>query len=115
MTQEEIINRILLEIQHKSILSTKDYTPTTDHYIPVRFFKYYMQLAYAAGYDQGRKLCCNQKQVEQIKDGKVIKIWSSQSEASRAVGADNKTINRAVKGKIKTCKGFQWREHKSIV
>ena len=107
MTQETIQFKILSEIKLRSIQIE---TPvTTDHYIPLRIFEQYVNMIYGAGFDAGRRSLNNRRPIEQLKDGKVIKVWNSQVEASRALESDNRFINRCVRGKKKQFKGFEWR------
>ena len=42
------------------------------------------------------------------KTGKVIKIWNSQTEASRALGIDQSQISKACNGRNKTAGKFGW-------
>lgn len=54
--------------------------------------------------------CPTKKQVIQLsKTGETIYIHDSISAAARFIGTDLKSIKRACKGKVKTCKGFIWK------
>lgn len=108
MTNDEMTDKMLLEIRTKSILPIQDYIPTLDHYVPIRFVKYYLELAYGIGYDKGRKMHSNSKKVEQIKNGEVVKIWDSQADAARAMKCDLSDMNKIIKQQ-KTYKGFEWK------
>ena len=48
------------------------------------------------------------KKVNQIKDGKIVKTWNSQTEASNYFGIDRGNISKVCKDKQKTAAGFQW-------
>lgn len=43
-------------------------------------------------------------------NGNYIQTFSSRTEAAKAVGATKNTINSCCTGKIKSCKGYQWRD-----
>lgn len=50
------------------------------------------------------------KQIAQIKDGKILKIFRSARAACRELGLPGWSgINMAARGDIKTCYGFSWR------
>ena len=42
------------------------------------------------------------------KKGELIKIWESQSEASKETGIERSNINACCNGKIKTAGGYRW-------
>ena len=42
------------------------------------------------------------------KKGKLIKIWDSQMEASKATGIAHQSISLCCNSKIKTAGGFRW-------
>ena len=42
------------------------------------------------------------------KKGELIKIWNSQTEASKATGIAQQAISMCCNGKIKTAGGFCW-------
>ena len=42
------------------------------------------------------------------KSGEPIRIWESQTEASKATGIDKVSISQFCNGKIKTAGGFRW-------
>ena len=44
------------------------------------------------------------------KSGDFMKVWSGYSEAARAYGCKPCTIINCAKGRIKSCKGFVWKE-----
>ena len=48
------------------------------------------------------------KKVAQIRDGKVLKIWKSQSEAARRTSTSHKTVSSCCRGDAKTAGGFRW-------
>lgn len=50
----------------------------------------------------------NSKMVKQIKGGIVVKTWGSISDAARSLGCKPCTIVNCSKGRIKSCKGYQW-------
>jgi len=100
MTQEIAVEKIIASMQSERMMSQELTT----------FITYYLSLVYAVGFDEGRvSTTKNRKKVMQIKNGVLIKIWNSETEASRVIGVNDGTINKAVIGKIKTCKGFEWR------
>lgn len=47
------------------------------------------------------------KRIAQIKDGEVIKVYQSMTEASKELGCSISAISKAC-GKDKTCKGYRW-------
>ena len=50
----------------------------------------------------------NVRVAQYTKDGKLIKIWKSQSEASESTGIAQPTISMCCNGKIKTAGGYRW-------
>ena len=42
------------------------------------------------------------------KDGKVIRFWDSQKEASRATGIPQQNISKCCNGHLKTAGGYGW-------
>jgi len=108
MNKEETINRILLEIRTKSILPTPDYTPTIDHYVPIRFVQFYLELAFTAGYDKGRFEIGHGKKVRQLLNGKEIKVWDSASAAARGMKYSRNTVANAIKHNYKTEHKYNW-------
>jgi hypothetical protein len=46
-------------------------------------------------------------------DGKYIKTFESIAQAQKALGISGIGIYRAVNGKAKSCRGFQWRRSKN--
>lgn len=44
------------------------------------------------------------------KSGDLVKVWSGYSEAARAYGCKPCTIINCAKGRIKSCKGFVWKD-----
>jgi hypothetical protein len=108
MTQEKLLEQLILEMRKRSILSTEDYTPTIDHYVPIRHLKYYLNIAYTIGHEHARMERQLGKKVAQIKNGKVIKIWRNGTVAAKAMGVTKGALNNTVRGIKKTCAGFQW-------
>lgn len=45
------------------------------------------------------------------KTDEVIEVYESISEAARQVGVGNSTISGAIKGNLKTAKGFKWKKY----
>jgi len=109
MTQQEAIKRLLEDVKASSIQNTKSYTPTTEHYIPIHLLEYYLNMSYAIGYDEGRKQVSHRKKIIQIKDGVEIREWESEVIAANAFGVTKHMINKAVTGKIKHFRGFEWK------
>jgi len=109
MQQDELIDKILLEMRKRSILSTEDYTPTIDHYVPIRYLKYYLNIVYTIGHEHARMERHIGKKVAQIKDGKVIKTWRNGTVAAKAMGVTKGALNNTVRGIKKTCAGFEWK------
>jgi hypothetical protein len=109
MTQDELIDRVLLEIRSKGILPTEDYTPSPDHYIPIRFFKYYLQLAYSIGFDEGsnERHARNRKSVIQYSNGKKIQSFESITKAAKSVKGDRANLTKQIGTKV-MYKGFTW-------
>lgn len=63
--------------------------------------------------NHGKKISAGstrKKAVEQYKDGKLIKRYDSQVEACRELGMAQSSLYYCLKGKYKSCKGFQWKE-----
>jgi hypothetical protein len=110
MTQQETLDRILLEVRTHSIPASDDYIPTLDHYMSVKLFSYYAKLIYAIGCDEGRREHTRRTRIRQMKDGIEIKIWESQADAARALKVGVPDINKALRHihNRKKCKGFEW-------
>jgi hypothetical protein len=101
MELNETIDRILSDISNEEDILTKQ------HYIPIRFFKYYLSLAYSIGYNEGSKSRSNQKPIIRIKDNET-KTYLSQADAARDMKVDKSDICKALKHKT-TYKGYQWK------
>ena len=50
----------------------------------------------------------NREIAQLTKDGKVIRFWDSQKEASRMTGIAQPSISQCCNGKLKTAGGFCW-------
>ena len=50
----------------------------------------------------------NREIAQLTKDGKVIRFWDSQKEASRMTGIPQQNISKCCNGKLKTAGGFCW-------
>jgi hypothetical protein len=109
MTREEALDRLLIEIRTKGIPATEDYTPTTDHYIPLRLLEYYLSLAIGIGYDSGRKQIAHGKPVIQMIDDVEIKVWESQWDAEQFYHLSKGTIGKSIKAGTTDKKGFKWK------
>ena len=110
MTQQEALDRILLEVRTHSIPASEDYIPTLDHYIPLRLFTYYASLLYTLGFDARNEYMHNHnsKRIAQIKNGNIIKIYDSIESAAKKMEVNHKSISIAVGKPNRSCKGFQW-------
>ena len=109
MTREDGLIRIINEINANSIPATPTYTPTPEHYMPIRNIIYYLELAYGIGFDEGRRQVSHRKPVAQLKNGKHIRIFPSVAEAAHALCVDKSTIIKSAKGLIKHSKhGYEW-------
>lgn len=84
------------------------------HYIPVKQFEYYLELAAAVGFDLGRKDQKNRKPIYQMLNGKVIQRFDSLSSAAIKTGGDVKAISKVLNHKNRTSNGYQWVYVKTI-
>lgn len=109
MKQGEALDRIILEVRQRGVMCSQNYIPTTDHYIPLRLLSYYLNLAYGAGFDEGKKQNAHGKPVMQLKDGKEIKTWPSQWDAEQFYKLSKGALWKALSGKKIKIKGFDWR------
>ena len=50
----------------------------------------------------------NRKVAQLTKDGKIVEIWNSITEASICTGIDRHNITNCCYGKLKTAGGFRW-------
>lgn len=107
MTCEETVDKIRKEAKENAIKAFEAYTPTPDHYIPFRFFDYYLTLAFSIGYNEGRKQTAHGKRVRQMLNGKEIKIWESQQDAANVMKVTKGSISKAVSKNTK-CAGYMW-------
>jgi len=108
MTREDGLIRIINEINANSIPTTPEYTPTPEHYMPVRNIIYYLEMAYGIGFDEGRRQISHRKPIAQLKNGKHLRIFTSVTEAAHTVKVDKSTIIKAAKKHIQTCAGYEW-------
>jgi hypothetical protein len=108
MTTEDMLSKMLTEIKARSILPTEGYTPTLDHYVPLRFMRHYLELAKAVGFDEGRKQNAHGKAVIQLQNGVAIKTWPSQWDAEKHFKLSKGAIGKAIDKPIKV-KGFEWK------
>jgi len=101
MDQKELISKIAKELQVISDISPMDWLT----------LKPYFEYAYGVGIDTGKAMLSHRKKVEQLKDGKSIKIHDSMADAARAVHGDASTICAIVNNKsgCHTHKGFEWK------
>jgi len=100
MEQETTAQRILAELLELGIVQEKDEDVVWA----------YLAQAYAVGYDYARFQSTHQKPIAQYsKDGRLIKIFESASEAARKTKAGHSEIAKCARGKQKTSGGFQWR------
>ena len=52
----------------------------------------------------------NKKKIVQLsKNGEILKIWDSQTDASKSLGLDKRNINACLKNKRRVCGGYSWR------
>lgn len=109
MNQKITIGKLIEEIKKISIPESDEYVPTLDHYMPLRYLKQYLLMAYAVGYDEGRHSIgkSNAQPVKQIKNGDVVRIWDSHFSASKAFNIHHASIDKAVR-KHSVCCGFEW-------
>jgi hypothetical protein len=113
MSFEELQNKLQKELYSQSLIIE---TPHLQRqYISMEIVEQYFSMIYGAGFDEGRKTLCNQKQVEQVLDGEVIKVWNSQMEASRTLGFDHSGISKCVTGERKKYQGFEWHEKSPVI
>ena len=70
----------------------------------------FIQQAYGAGYDLGKKLRVTGKEIVQLSlDGKKIEVHETALSAARKVGSHPDNIRQAARGVQHTCKGFKWK------
>ena len=112
MTQQEALDRILLEARTHSILASEDYIPTLDHYIPLRLFTYYANLIYAAGFDNGCKQHGIRIKVGQYLNGVLIRDFDCGKNAAKVMGVTKASIYKAINTKKKCC-GYEWKRLES--
>jgi hypothetical protein len=110
MNQKEALDRMLVEIRIHSITNSEDYTPTPDHYVPIRLLRYYMTLAYSIGFDARCEYVHNHnsKRIAKTKNGEIIKIYDSIEDAAKKMEVNHKSISIAANKPNRTCKGFHW-------
>jgi hypothetical protein len=108
MTREDGLIRIINEIHANSIPATPEYTPSLDHYMPIRNIIYYLEMAYGIGFDEGRQQGSHRKPIMQIKNGKHIRTFTSVSEAAHMHHVNKSAIVKAAKKHTQTCAGFEW-------
>jgi hypothetical protein len=91
--------KLLAELQSRTHLSTYQ----------LELVRQYMEWMYVVGYEQSRVDIGKQTSVCQIKDGKIINTFPNMAAAARSVHGDKSNVRKAVIGKYKTYKGFQWK------
>lgn len=57
-------------------------------------------------------MCTKMKVAQYTKDGKLVKIHNTQTEASKSVNGYQPNINRCIWGYIKSAYGYIWKEVK---
>ena len=109
MKQEIVAQKILQELLELEICTKEN----IEIIIPLEFEDIiwdYLNQAYAAGYDEGRKRHSHRKPIAQYSvEGTLIKIWESSALASQHFGLDKTAVSKAALGKHETCAGFRWR------
>jgi hypothetical protein len=100
MNQEDCVEQILVCMK-----SIRPMSPDICKFIQMNLY-----MAFAVGFDEGYRIHTNRKRVAQIKNGIIIHVFNSQTEASKMMGVNNRTINKAVHKQIKSCKGYEWME-----
>ena len=100
MKQEVVAQKILGELVDLTICTEKNEDIVWE----------YLLLAYAAGFDEGRKQHAHRKPVGQYSiHGDLIKIWDSVSLATKHFGLHKTSISKAALGRTETCVGFRWK------
>lgn len=70
----------------------------------------YLEMAYGAGFDKGRRMNSHQKEVVCMDlSGKKLHIFSSAAEAGRQTKTDHSSIINCCKNKQKTAGGYKWK------
>jgi hypothetical protein len=98
------IERLLAELQSRAHLSTYQ----------LELVKQYMEYTYGVGFDEARLTIGGQtrRPIQQIKDGKVVATYESQTEAARAMGCNQASISRVVSGIRESVKGYKFKNVK---
>jgi hypothetical protein len=102
MELDETIRRILSDIS-----TNEDDILTKQHYIPIRFFIYFLKLAYSIGFNEGLRSHTHHKSIIRIK-GEEIKPYKSIADAARDIKVNKSNIHRVLTNKRKTCKGYKF-------
>jgi hypothetical protein len=75
-----------------------------------KLITFYINMAYAIGYDEGRKQKTHQRKVAQYSmNGYFIKIFGSVTLAANSVGKDKSALSKAARGKLEHCGGYKWK------
>jgi hypothetical protein len=103
MELDETIKRILSDIS-----TNEDDILTKQHYIPIRFFKYYLSLAYTIGYEERGKNKYHETPIIRIK-GNKIKHYKSITDAANDIKDSKGNISKVLQNKRKSCKGYKFK------
>jgi hypothetical protein len=93
--------RILEELQSRAHLSSFQLILVTQ----------YMEYAHAVGYDEGRLHSGGQTRmaIQSIKNGKIVKTFSSQQAAARFYAITQQTVSKIIKGTRPPINGFHFK------
>lgn len=76
---------------------------------PKQKIEEFLNYTYSIGFNHGRKQSRHGKRVAQIKDGIIIKVYESASDAGRAVNRTKHIISKAALGKIPGAANYDWK------
>lgn len=76
---------------------------------PKQKIEEFLNYTYSIGFNHGRKQYSHGKRVAQIKDGIIIKIYESASDAGRAVNRTKHIISKAALGKLSGAANYDWK------
>ena len=69
----------------------------------------HLYMVYSCGFDEGSKGVLHAKQIVQYKKGVEVRRYNSAKEAAAIMKVHHKSIERAARGIMKTCKGYIWK------
>ena len=96
---EGTITKLINEMYDRTHLSSQQFV----------IVQQYLQWAFAVGFDEGRQQPSKRIPIAQIKDGKVIQIFDSISDAARSLNGDKSWIAKAVRGEVPDAYNFKWK------